>query len=98
VLEEDQQEIIKYIEEMRPRYVADMLAEMYTDNAADLLAQLNKASQAKYLSLMASDNATEIKELLHYEDNTAGSIMTTEYVSIVANQTVRSAMYLLKKE
>ncbi|MWO10885.1 CBS domain-containing protein, partial [Escherichia coli] len=37
-------------------------------------------------------------ELLHYEDETAGAIMTTEFVSIVANQTVRSAMYVLKNE
>src|SRR5699024_1565609 len=38
-----------------------------------------------------------IKELLHYEDETAGAIMTTEFVAIVADQTVRSAMYVLKK-
>ncbi|MFS1088477.1 CBS domain-containing protein, partial [Enterococcus casseliflavus] len=53
---------------------------------------------AKYLSLMSADDASEIKELLHYEDETAGAIMTTEFVSIVANQTVRSAMYVLKNE
>ena len=47
---------------------------------------------------MSADDASEIKELLHYEDETAGAIMTTEFVSIVANQTVRSAMYVLKNE
>jgi magnesium transporter len=45
---------------------------------------------------MTAEAASEIKELLHYEDETAGSLMTTEFVSIVANQTVRSAMYVLK--
>lgn len=95
VIEEDVEE---YLKEMKPSYVADMLSEMYTDNAVDTLNQLDKASVSKYLSLMDSESASEIKELLHYEDETAGSIMTTEYVSIVANQTVRSAMYLLKNE
>ncbi|MCJ0587421.1 magnesium transporter, partial [Enterococcus cecorum] len=59
---------------------------------------LDKKQMAMYLSLMEKEVASEIRELLHYEDETAGSIMTTEYVSIVANQTVRSAMYVLKSE
>ena len=37
-------------------------------------------------------------ELLAYEEYTAGSIMTTEYVSILENSTVRSAMTVLRKE
>lgn len=98
VIEEDNEHMTEYLAEMRPRYAADMLAEMYTDNAVDLLNTLDKKQIAKYLSIMDTDSAREIRELLHYEDDTAGSIMTTEYVSIVANQTVRSAMYVLKNE
>jgi magnesium transporter len=95
-IEEDNEYMKDYLSEMRPSYAADMLAQMYTDNAVDLLNTLDKKQMAKYLSLMPAENASEIKELLHYEDDTAGAIMTTEFVSIVANQTVRSAMYVLK--
>lgn len=98
VIEEDNENMKDYLAEMRPSYAAEMLAEMYTDNAVDLLNMLEKSQKAKYLSLMSTESAGEIKELLHYEDDTAGSIMTTEYVSIVANQTVRSAMYVLKNQ
>lgn len=98
VIEEDNDNMKDYLAEMRPGYAAEMLGEMYTDNAVDLLNTLDKKQIAKYLSLMNAESAGEIKELLHYEDDTAGSIMTTEYVSIVANQTVRSAMYVLKNE
>lgn len=98
VIEEDNENMKDYIAEMRPSYAAEMLSEMYTDNAVDLLNMLDKKQKAKYLSLMSSEDAGEIKELLHYEDDTAGSIMTTEFVSIVANQTVRSAMYVLKNQ
>ncbi len=98
VIEEDNEYMKDYLAEMRPSYAAEMLSEMYTDNAVDLLNTLTKKQIAKYLSLMTAESAAEIKELLHYEDDTAGSIMTTEYVSIVANQTVRSAMYVLKNE
>jgi magnesium transporter len=98
VIEEDDDHVDDYLNEMRPQYAADMLSEMYTDNAVDLLNELDKKPVAKYLSLMDSEHANEIRELLHYEDDTAGSLMTTEFVSIVANQTVRSAMYVLKRE
>lgn len=98
VIEEDDAHMTDYLSEMRPGYAAAMLAEMYTDNAVDLLNTLDKKAVNKYLSLMDKEDASEIKELLHYEDDTAGSIMTTEFVSIVANQTVRSAMYVLKNE
>lgn len=96
-LEEDNENIKDYLGEMRANYASEMLAQMYTDNAVDLLNTLDKKQMGKYLSLMDEKDASEIKELLHYEDETAGAIMTTEFVSIVANQTVRSAMYVLKK-
>lgn len=98
LIEEDKETMTDYLSEMRPSYAAAMLSAMYTDNAVDFLNLLGKKETAKYLSLMSNEEAAEIKELLHYEDDTAGSIMTTEYVSIVANQTVRSAMHVLKGE
>ncbi len=96
IIEEDDENIQSYLSEMRPTYASAMLAEMYTDNAVDILNTLHKTQVSHYLSLMNATQASEIKDLLHYEDDTAGSIMTTEYVAIVANQTVRSAMTVLK--
>ncbi|MBO0437620.1 magnesium transporter [Vagococcus fluvialis] len=98
VIEEDHEDMKDYLSEMAPRYVADMLSEMYADNAADILNQLDKEEALKYLSLMTSENVNRIKVLIGYEDKTAGAIMTTEYVSIVANQTIRSALNLLRKK
>ncbi|MDR0921397.1 MAG: magnesium transporter [Lactobacillales bacterium] len=96
ILEEDNEDIHGFLEEMMPEYAAEMLSEMYSDNAADLLATLTDKQADDYLGLMDVEDANDIKELMHYEENTAGSIMTTEFVAIVANQTVRSAMYVLK--
>lgn len=98
VIEESDAHISEYLAEMRPSYAAEMLTEMYTDNAVDLLNMLDKQQKSRYLYLMSEEDADEIRELLHYEDDTVGAIMTTEYVSIVANQTVRSAMYVLKSQ
>lgn len=86
------------LQEMDPAYVADMLAQMYADDAVDVLNELEKDQVVSYLTIMDDEAAQEIKDLLHYEEKTAGSIMTTEFVSISANQTIRNAMKILKSE
>lgn len=97
-IETDEEDYHEFLTEMNPAFVADMLAQMYADDAVDVLNELNKDQVASYLTIMDNESAQEIKELLHYEEYTAGSIMTTEFVAIHANQTVRSAMHILKKE
>ena len=97
VLEEEQEDVEGLLKEMKPSYVAEMLAEMYTDNAVDTLKQLDRQDVAKYLSIMSKESATEIKNLLHYEDETAGAIMTTEYVAIESQQTVGSRHAFIKR-
>lgn len=96
VIEEEQEDVEELLKEMDPNYASDMLAFMFTDNAVDTLNQLDKKDVAMYLSIMDPDSAKEIKNLIHYEDDTAGSIMTTEYVSVTADQTVGSSMNYLK--
>lgn len=93
--DDDYQELL---EEMEPSYAADMLSHMYADNAVDVLNELDKEQVVSYLSMMDAESAQEIKDLLHYDEYTAGSIMTTEYVAIPESSTVRSAMTILRRE
>jgi magnesium transporter len=97
-LEIEEDEYKDVLAEMTPDYAADMLSNMYADDAVDVLNELDKEQVASYLTIMDNEAAKEIKELLHYEEYTAGSIMTTEFISISKNQTVRSAMFILKNE
>jgi magnesium transporter len=97
-LEIEEDEYKDVLAEMTPDYAADMLSNMYADDAVDVLNELDKEQVASYLTIMDNEAAQEIKELLHYEEYTAGSIMTTEFISISKNQTVRSAMFILKNE
>ncbi|WLR53813.1 magnesium transporter [Mesobacillus subterraneus] len=97
-LESDEEDFKDVLAQMNPNYAADMLSNMYADDAVDVLNELDKDQVVSYLTIMDEDAAQEIKDLLHYEEYTAGSIMTTEFIAISANQTVRSAMYILKKE
>ena len=98
VLEEDVEAIEKYILEMNKQYAADMIGSMYTDNAVDMLKELNPDLIPKYLRLMAPEEAAEISEIIDYKDETAGAIMTTEFISVFENQTVRAAMSYIKSK
>ncbi len=94
--ETDEQEMV--LNEMDPAFTSKMLSEMYVDDAVDVLNELDKEQIASYLALMERESVKEIKQLLHYEEKTAGSIMTTEYVVIHSSNTVKEAMQILKKE
>jgi magnesium transporter len=97
-LEIDDEQYKIYLREMDPTFAAQMLSYMYTDNAVDILNELDKSDVANYLTIMGDEAAKEIKDLLHYKEYTAGSIMTTEYIAIHAHETVQSAMQILKRE
>ncbi|GAA4057625.1 magnesium transporter [Amphibacillus indicireducens] len=87
----------EFIVEMNPTYAAGILAKMATDDAVDILNDLDKNKVASYLTIMPEDEADEIKALLHYEEKTAGSIMTTEFVVVSIDMTVKEAMRHLRK-
>ncbi|ARK22541.1 magnesium transporter [Sporosarcina sp. P26b] len=95
-IEEDEYE--EFLEEMDATYAAEMISYMFVDNAVDVLKELDKKKVVSYLTLMDKEAAIQIKALLHYEEYTAGSIMTTEFVTVSENSTVRSAMTILRSE
>lgn len=97
-IELDDEEYPIFIEEMDATYAAEMLGEMYTDDAVDVLNELDQDQTSHFLKIMDEEAAQDIRELLHYEQDTAGSIMTTEYVAVAENSNVRSAMTILRNE
>ncbi len=87
-----------FFSEMDPRFAAMVFADMATDDAVDILNELEKDKVASFLTIMDQEAAGEIKQLLHYEEKTAGSIMTTEFIALYKTQTTKEAMLDLKKE
>ena len=95
-LDFDAVDIKPYLKEISPEYLSAMFDEMSTDNAADILTNLSKRERRSIFTLMAPESVSEIRNLMHYDEETAGSLMTTEFVAVVANQTVSSAMTVIK--
>lgn len=71
---------------------------MSYDNSVDILNKLSKSKVASLLTLMDKDEANEIKALLHYEEDTAGGIMTTEYISLKSTTPVKEALMHVKEQ
>ncbi|MBC7261276.1 MAG: magnesium transporter, partial [Chloroflexi bacterium] len=79
-----------------PERAADVLEEMGPDEAADVLADLHPSERAKLLDLMEDEEATEVEKLLAYPEDSAGGIMTTEFVTIPMGLTVGEALDYLR--
>jgi Mg2+ transporter MgtE len=93
-LEPDSQ--VDVLEELLPDRAADILEEMSPDDAADLVADLSDTARAEILALMEKTEADEVKELLGYPEETAGGIMTTEYIAVPANLTAAETIDKLR--
>jgi magnesium transporter len=85
------------IEGMSDEKVADVLEEMAPDEAADLLAELPKDRSEDLLDLMQDEDAKDVRKLLAYPEESAGGIMTTEYVAIPPDLTAEQAIDLLRQ-
>jgi len=71
------------------KQIAEQIDNMDSDDAADVIAELPEERQEEVLSHIEDiDQASDIAELINYDDGTAGSLMAKELVSIYAFETV----------
>lgn len=87
----------RLLEGMSDEKVADVLEEMEPDEATDLLAELPKERSEGLLAMMEADEAKDIRKLLAYPEDSAGGIMTTEYISVRPYLTAEQAIRVLRE-
>ena len=88
---------VEVLEDLAPERAADILEEMSPDDAADLVADLSDESRDEILALMESEEKAEVQELLAYPEDTAGGIMTTEFVAVPAHLTAAETIDRLRE-
>ena len=72
----------RLLREMDPERAADVLEEMEPDEAADALQNVTSEEATDLLGRMERDEAEDVAALLGYPEDSAGGIMTTEYVAV----------------
>jgi CBS domain-containing protein/sporulation protein YlmC with PRC-barrel domain len=89
-----QQSVLDSLEDEK---AADILDEVNPDDAADLVGDLPRERADQLLELMEPEGASDVKELLKYPDDTAGGLMTTEFVAVPSGMTAQEAIGYLRK-
>jgi CBS domain-containing protein len=93
VLEEmDEASRVELLAELEGERAADVLEEMDPDDAADLLREVGQERAQALLALMEPEDAEDVQRLMHYEDYSAGGMMTTEPIVLTADSTVAEAL------
>ena len=83
----------KSFDNLSAKEIADEIGEMDSDDAADIIGELSIERQRRVINELEDDElAADIKELLSYDDNTAGALMAKELVKVYETWTVAGCM------
>ena len=90
-MEEDKREAL--LATFSTKEIAEQLDNMESDDAADMINELPEEIQDEVLSKIENiDQASDIADLLNFEEGTAGSLMAKELVSVYAHETVSACI------
>lgn len=92
-----EEEQVHILERLGDERAADILDQMEPDDAADLLAQLPENRLEQLLDLMEPEEADDVRNLLRYDPDTAGGLMTPEPIILSADATVAEALALIRR-
>ena len=102
VLEEltiDQQ--VDIISKSQIKDAAKIIEEMHPDDAADLFEELLETNEDKaeeIMNALPDKEQSELKSLLSYEEDSAGSLMTSDYLSIPENLSIHESLAVIKQQ
>jgi Mg2+ transporter MgtE len=85
------------IDDLGHERAADIIEEMDSDDAADLLGELPEEQQERLLREMDAETADDLRELVAYDEETAGGLMTTDYVWIYPHRTVAATIAKIRE-
>lgn len=85
----------EYIKEINSDKVANLISEMDSDDAVDILEKLSDTDRKRIVALLDNDAKKDVSMILSYEDDEIGSEMTTNYIVVKKNLTIKEATHQL---
>ena len=95
-MEPDAQELL--IRGFSDNELKEVLDELYVDDAADIVEEMPANVVKRILKAADPEMRSSINQILRYPENSAGSIMTTEYVSLRPSMTVEEAILRIRRQ
>jgi CBS domain-containing protein len=86
------------LEDLGEKEAVELLNQLPMDEAVDFLGELPKGASGKILGLMESKNAKMLSTLLGYSGESAGGLMTTEYIAVLETATIEQTLLLIKEK
>jgi magnesium transporter len=94
--EVDDETRVSLIENLSEERASDIIEEMEPDEAADLLQDLSEEKKRDLIEGLEDDKREELEELLTFEEGTAGSIMTPNYIYCLQTDNVGKALEVFR--
>ncbi len=85
-------DVEEYIEELPNEKAADIIENMDADDAVDVLEELEDDKKEELIKLMQKDSVKDIKLIDSYDDDMIGSKMTTNFIAVKKNLSIKQAM------
>ncbi|MGC8666636.1 MAG: magnesium transporter [Chthonomonadales bacterium] len=95
--EMEDEEAAQVMAALKEEKAADILEEMDPDEAADVLGDLSNSRTEELLEHMAPEVAADVKELIGYDEETAGGLMTPEFIAIPGHLTAAQTIERLRE-
>jgi magnesium transporter len=93
----DETIMVELVADLSPSFMADVVSNMASDDAADLLEALPNDIAANIQTHMEADDRNEVEELLKYDPETAGGIMSPDFMYLDEDLTVEEAIGKVQK-
>ena len=87
----------KLINDLTDRELKNILDELFMDDTVDLIEEMPSNVVTRILKSVNSDDRKIINELLKYPDDSAGTIMTTEFIDLKENMTIEDALERIRE-
>lgn len=87
-----------YLKELSLKQQAKVISEMDSDDAVDILEEVDDDTKCKILGMLDKEASEDVQLLLSYDEDEIGSYMTTNFILIHNDLTVREAMRELVKQ
>ena len=94
-LDDDHRE--HFLETLKSQQITDIVEELPSDEATDIVSELSDEKAEAVLDELSVEDSQELKELLQYDEHTAGGLMQKEVITVQQKDTVKKAIQAVRR-